>query len=89
LRPRRRSCLTGLFAFASSWGSFEFSSEVQFDGALRPLLRAWIPGGSLDTIVADVPEREHRVERLAAQKPRSGGWLSHLREGGGDLDSQR
>ena len=57
--------------------------------ALRPLPRAWIPGGSLDTIVADVPELERGVERLAVQKPRSGGWLSHLREGGGDLDSQR
>src|SRR5438093_861657 len=80
-------CLLGLLTFASRWSSFEFSRQVHFDAALRPLPRAWIPGAPVEAILAEVPELESEVRRLATQKPRAAAWLAGLEEGDGELAS--
>jgi hypothetical protein len=82
-------CLVGLFTFASHWRSFEFSRQIQFDAALRPLPPAWIPGAPVDAILAEVPELEREVRRLAKQRPRSGGWMPELGEGDRELGPER
>ena len=82
-------CLLGLFTFASRWNSFEFSRQIHFDAALRPLPRAWIPGAPVEAILAEVPELEDEVRRLATQKPRAAAWLAGLEEGDSELGSQR
>ena len=66
--------LVGLGTFMSHWTARQFSSVIRFDGTLEPFPSAWLPGAPIDRLVADIPELEREVRRLAAERPR-GSWL--------------
>ena len=66
--------LIGLATFMSHWTARQFSSVIQFDGTLEPFPSAWLPGAPIDRLVADIPELEREVRRLAGERPR-GSWL--------------
>jgi hypothetical protein len=69
--------IVGLGTFMTHWTARQFSSVIRFDGTLEPFPSAWLPGAPIDRLVADIPELEREVRRLAAERPR-GSWMSSL-----------